>query len=255
MKISGDYHTHTIYSHGKGTVRDNVISAIKAGLKEIAITDHGLNHFILGLRWWKVIKITEEVKKLQAEFPDINILVGIESNLIGTRGRIDIKPEEFKAFDIILCGFHKPARPDRLKDWFGMYMRSYVKFIPQGRRAIRRNTRAYTEAVKKNPIDVLTHINKEIRIDAGEIARVCAEYGTYLELSSRHIVFSESDYKAMLDTDVKFILNSDAHRPEAVGDIRKAEEIIKKYNIPLERIVNIDGKKPVFRSQKEHYEI
>ena len=41
MKILDDYHTHTKYSHGVGTIEDNVKSAIKKNLKTIAITDHG----------------------------------------------------------------------------------------------------------------------------------------------------------------------------------------------------------------------
>jgi len=249
MKIFGDYHTHTVYSHGKGTVRENVEYARKIGLKEIAITDHGLNHFILGLRWWKVEKIIEEVKQLRKEYDDIKILIGIEANIIGTRGRIDIKPEQFKVFDIILCGFHRPARPDRLRDWIGMYLRSYLKFIPQGKRAIKRNTKAYIEAVKKNPIDVLTHINKGVKVDCGEIAKVSAEYGTYIEIAGRHNTFNQKSIDDMLKTDVKFIINTDAHKVESIGDTQGAEELLRGYNIPTDRIVNWGDKKPVFRSQ------
>ena len=36
MLLTGDYHTHTIYSHGSGTVLDNALAAKEKGLKEIA---------------------------------------------------------------------------------------------------------------------------------------------------------------------------------------------------------------------------
>ena len=40
MNIISDLHTHTFYSHGTGSVRENVIAAIKHGLKRVAITEH-----------------------------------------------------------------------------------------------------------------------------------------------------------------------------------------------------------------------
>ena len=44
MKLTADYHTHTIFSHGKGTILENALSAKEIGLKSIAITDHGFSH-------------------------------------------------------------------------------------------------------------------------------------------------------------------------------------------------------------------
>ena len=35
-----DLHTHTTYSHGKGSVEDNVREAFNKGLEYIAISDH-----------------------------------------------------------------------------------------------------------------------------------------------------------------------------------------------------------------------
>ena len=40
MKLLGDYHTHTTYTHGKSTIEENVRQAENLGLKEIAITEH-----------------------------------------------------------------------------------------------------------------------------------------------------------------------------------------------------------------------
>ena len=37
MILTADYHTHTTYSHGKGTVSENAAVAEEKGLKEIAI--------------------------------------------------------------------------------------------------------------------------------------------------------------------------------------------------------------------------
>ena len=49
MILTGDYHTHTKYSHGKGTVLENACGAKEKGLKEIGISDHGFSHPAFGL--------------------------------------------------------------------------------------------------------------------------------------------------------------------------------------------------------------
>ena len=50
MILTGDYHTHTVFSHGKGTILENANEAKKIGLKEIAITDHGYGHHAFGIK-------------------------------------------------------------------------------------------------------------------------------------------------------------------------------------------------------------
>ena len=51
----------------------------------------------------------------------------------------------------------------------------------------------------------------------------------------------------MLKTDVKFVVDSDAHSKERVGEISLVEDLIKRVNVPLSRIANVDGKLQKFR--------
>ena len=41
MILTADYHTHTVFSHGKGQIIDNANVAKLKGLKEVGISDHG----------------------------------------------------------------------------------------------------------------------------------------------------------------------------------------------------------------------
>ena len=44
----------------------------------------------------------------------------------------------------------------------------------------------------------------------------------------------------MVDTGVKFIVDSDAHHPLDVGRNHRGINIIEKYNIPISQVANID---------------
>ena len=50
MEILADYHTHTVYSHGKGSIEDNVKVAISKGIKKIGISDHGYKNVAYGVK-------------------------------------------------------------------------------------------------------------------------------------------------------------------------------------------------------------
>ena len=48
-RMTFDYHTHTTFSHGKGSIEDNVKVAAEKGLKAVSISDHGPGHIFYGL--------------------------------------------------------------------------------------------------------------------------------------------------------------------------------------------------------------
>ena len=50
MKIIEDLHTHTFYSHGNGSPRDNVLRAIELGLEGVAVSEHAGGNIYFGFQ-------------------------------------------------------------------------------------------------------------------------------------------------------------------------------------------------------------
>ena len=106
MILSSDYHTHTVFSHGKGQIIDNALVAKEKGLIELGISDHGFSHPAFGLTKRKIPKM-KALCKQATEQTGVKVLLGIESNIIGTDGTVDLKPKMYDDFDIFLAGIHK----------------------------------------------------------------------------------------------------------------------------------------------------
>lgn len=247
MIIYGDYHTHTVFTHGKGTIEDNVKWAVKKGLKQIAICEHSFSHMAYGIKRKDVPVMRAEIERLKKIY-DIDILLGIESNIMSIDGKIDVTKEEQDMFDVIVVGYHKSFKPSSLKDFFTFFLPNTFKIFKQSKKRVQKNTMAYINAIKNNKIDILAHLSAEgCTVDPVEIAKVAKEYNTYIELNGKRIKFSDQQIKDMILTGVKFIINSDAHSPERVGENNRAFNIIEKYKIPHEQVANLD-KIPVFKN-------
>ena len=240
MKIIGDYHTHTIYSHGKGTIRENVEAAIEKGLKEIAICDHGPGHFSYGVKRKNIFKMRNEIDELNKEYKDIKILLGLEANIMSYDGDIDVDKEILEAIDILLVGFHYGIIPTNGKSMYYFYFLNPIsKIFPFVRkRAIELNTNAMIKAIEKYPIDVITHPGSKAKLDIEKLAMAAYRSNTALEINSHHSELSIENIKIALKTDVDFIINSDAHHPDRVGDFEMGIERALKANVPIKRIRN-----------------
>lgn len=250
MILTADYHTHTVFSHGKGKIIDNALSAKKVGLKEIGISDHGFSHPAFGLTKSKTPKMRSLCDEATNQ-TGIKVLFGIESNIIGTDGTVDLKEKMYDYFDVFLAGIHKfvlykfgtifsLATPNLIHDFFKS------KNIPNS--LVKENTKTFINVVKNNPVDILTHLNFGCFTDPLEVAKVCADYGTYLELNAKKVHLPDEQIQEIIDkTSVKFIISSDAHSPDRVGEVSLVEQMINRINFPLDRIDNIDGRLPKLR--------
>ncbi|HEY8419735.1 MAG TPA: PHP domain-containing protein [Clostridia bacterium] len=248
MEFLGDYHTHTIYSHGRGLIEHNVIAAVNKGFRQIAITDHGFRHVTYNVRRFDFKYMRQDIDRIKDKY-NIDIFLGLETNLQSNEGDIDITPEDIEKLDIILCGYHQFIYPSSVKAFFSFFM---ANKLPRHRKSDLRkgkNTEAYLKAINRYPIDIIVHPKYGIEMDVVEIAKECKRLGVYMELNGKRISMTEEEVLAAAETGVGFIVNSDAHRPEKVGDFTVQEAWIKKLNLNPDQIVNL-GKIPVFRSRK-----
>ncbi len=249
MVLTADYHTHTVFSHGKGQIIDNARVAKEKGLLELGISDHGFSHPAFGLNKRKVgvmRGLCDEAKKQTG----VNVLLGIESNIIGTNGAVDLKPKMYDKFDLFLAGFHKFV----LYKFGAIFSFASPNIINSAfhktnvsKRLINENTKTFINVIKNNPVDIITHLNYCCYADAVEVAKVAADYGTYIELNAKKTHLTDEELYAIDKTGVNYVIDSDAHTPDRVGEISLVEKMLERVKISTDRIMNIDGKLPTFR--------
>ena len=257
MILTGDYHTHSPYSHGKNTIAENAKSAKELGLKQLGISDHGFSHITYGVRRKQIASYRKECFAASEEY-GLDVLVGIEANILGVDGQTDLKESDYDNFDIFLCGKHVFVRYAGLGNLFG-YGVTNLLWGKEGKnpskKLIERNTKAYINTIKKNPIDAVTHLNYCCPSNALEVAKCAADYGTYIELNSKKTHLTDEELSEIIaKTSARFIIDSDAHSADRVGEIRLVEEQLLRMDFPLDRIDNIDGRYPSFRfaEYKQH---
>jgi len=234
MKLISDLHTHTTFSHGLGSIEDNVKIAKQKGLKEIAIADHGFEHMFFAVKRKHLPFMRAECDRLSKKY-NIKVSLAIEANLLNKHGKIDIKDSDIKYLDYILMGYHKTIKPKFKQFWFSIKTKLF-----HSKKQIEQNTDAYINAINKYDIKVLTHLNYGIKVNIKRLADACKEKDVYIELNGKRISFSKDEIEYMKKIGTKFILNSDAHSPKRVGETNLGFNFIIKNNIDINNVVNCE---------------
>ena len=221
-KIFADYHTHTFYSHGKGSPRDNVLAAIDRGLETVAVSEHGPGHFSFGVRGNNLKKLNRELTELKKEFETkINVLRGLELNVMDF-GKSDC-PENRDDYDIIIIGYHKSVPPFN-KTALGIWKESLLGINID----TRKNAEAILAAAESCRADVISHPNLYLKVDIPYMAECCRQLGILLEVNSARVTLSEEEIRAICSAGCGLVIGSDAHTPERVGDFKLASEAVTK---------------------------
>lgn len=243
MKIIADLHTHTRYSHGKGSIIDNVTAALAKGLQAIGITDHGPRSAPwIGASVKDFAAIRQEVLEVDRRALGIRVLAGVECNIISAKGELDLPERVRSGLDIVLAGLHPGVLPASGRDWLLLSGNNWAAKFSAGLRRKARliNTEAVVSAVYTNVIDVVTHPGYHLDIDTNELARACAQRDTAMEINARHGEMTVAFVRAAARQGARFVINSDAHRSAEVGTLGRGIAVAMAAGLEPEQVLNSD---------------
>lgn len=232
MKLVADLHTHSKHSrffHGKNSIIEMVYHANELGLKEIAITDHAFKHICRTSK--------DKLYDARLTIDDLNkwsktkVLLGIEADILDENGTLDIDAETLALIDILVVGYHKMIKTD-LANFFGKQEDTEA--------AKQKATNAFINAINRYPVTIVSHLDSILTTDLYEVGRACAQKGVFVEINNRHTDWNEDQVNDLLASGCMFVVSSDAHCREDVGEVSNALNLIQKFDIPSERIINVE---------------
>jgi len=230
MKVTGDYHTHSKYSrfnHGKNTIKEMADKAEELGLVSYGVSDHGPKHILYRLNAKKLDKIRQEVDEIN-KTSKVKVYLGCEANLIKRDGSIDLTEDQIKKLDYLVVGYHICA------------FNNFYCPLRNKKKQKEINTETYINCLRKYKVNFISHLNEHINVDVFKVASEAKKQGTKIELNNKHLSFNEQEAKELVDSGCEFILSSDAHHKDRIAKLDRVFEFIEKYNIPKDRIVNLD---------------
>lgn len=240
MKLFADYHTHTKYSDGRGTLEENVLAARALGLEQIGISDHGPNNIGTGVESSETyLQIKQEAARVNAQYPEIKVLVSTEADIISIDGKLDVSDNIIKELDYLIVGLHPYIMPDRFSDLSFVLDNQLSKISQSVKDKIRNvNTKALTEAVESHDVKFVSHPGLGMEVNLRELARVCSQNQTALEINTGHHFQTVEFITEAEKEGATFVINSDAHFPQTVGRLDMGLELAAKAKLPPEMVIN-----------------
>lgn len=222
MEFFADYHMHTRYSDGRATVDEMAAAAGRCGLVQAAITDHGPDLIRIGVKNASVYsQIGDEVRELNGRQAKTAVLTGAEANVTSLDGSIDLPRDVCRRLDLLIVGLHPYVVPDTVGDGLALILNNRLaRLVPSLRERVRTdNTKALIAAIRKHRPDIISHPGLAMPVDVREVAAACARYGTAFEINCGHRFPGLDELIAASRERPDFVVNSDAHYPDSVGDL------------------------------------
>ena len=110
-RLPGDYHVHTAWSDGSGTVEDVVRRAAELGLPEIAVAEHFTPSPGPDEDWWlrpeQLGDYVADVRAAAARHDDVRVLLGVEAEYVAGREAELAEVLSAWPFEVVVLGIHE----------------------------------------------------------------------------------------------------------------------------------------------------
>lgn len=228
MRLVADLHTHTVASgHAYCSVNEMAHAAADIGLEMIAITDHGPNmpggphKYYFG-----------NLRVVPPVIAGVRVLKGIEANIAGPSGELDLPDSMLAKLDIVFAGFH-----------------THTGYDDSG---VSKNTLALIGALENPYVDGIVHPgNPVFPVDIKEVVAAAKDLGKLIEINNASLTVTRLD---SLENCIKFaeraveystmvVIGSDAHHSSLVGSFDSAIRLARSVGLKSELVLNTDVSK------------
>ena len=218
-----DFHIHSIASgHAINTITEIIEYSYKKKMTHIAITDHGPS--MEGAPYEGYFEISELVER---NYKGMDIYMGVEANIIGSNGEIDLKEPYIFSQRLISAGLHE-------------------KTAYEGK-TFQENTEAILSAIERKFIKIITHPWRECYpIDIETVTSAAINNKVLLEINNRIFRRPNSvlicEYRKMIELVKRkgyyVIVGSDAHRRNDIGNDLNIRKLEKELGLIPEIVIN-----------------
>lgn len=224
MKNVLDSHAHTLASgHAYNTIYEMAHAAAEKGLELLALTEHAMKMPGTCHEFYFM-----NLKVLPRTMCGIEVLFGVEANIMDFDGTLDMKQSLLEKMDVVIVSMHPPCLAFGTKE---------------------ENTRAFLKAMENPAVNIIGHPDDaRYPLDYEALVLGAKEHHVLLELnnSSLHPLGARQNAVPndimMLELcrryEVPIIMNSDAHCAEDVGNHSFTDVLIKEIDFPEHLIVN-----------------
>src|SRR5688500_3192345 len=220
--VRGDLHMHTTLSDGHASVEEMAAAAGELGYEYIAITDHSASHgFGNDVQPDALLQRLEEIRSL----PDlgIQVLAGTETNVLPD-GSLDYEDDVLEQLDWVVASLHTSFRM-----------------------AEKEQTDRMLHAMEHPLVDVIGHPTGRLierreaySLDLDRVIAKAVETGTFLEINANPDRRDLNDVyaRAAADAGATLLIDSDAHWPETLRNMRYGVATARRAWLTKERVGN-----------------
>jgi DNA polymerase (family 10) len=204
--IRGDLHCHTVASDGKATIEEMAQAAQALGYEYLAITDHSASHgFGNDVSPAQLREQIERVGEVARGLEGLTLLAGSEVNILPD-GTLDYEDDLLARLDWVVASVHTA---------FGMSEQALTE------RMIAAIEHPLVDAIG-HPTGRLIERREPYALDLEAIFAAAARTGTMLEINANpdRRDLSETHARAAVRAGVPIVIDSDAHRPATLQNMR-----------------------------------